>query len=229
MNQIVTKGIVLTRTDYGEADRIITMLTPDHGKVRVIAKGVRRVKSKLAGGIELFSVSNITYIPGRKEIGTLVSTRLLRHFGNIVKDIDRTMLGYDLLKRLNKATEDDVDDDYFALLTEGLLALDGALHPRVIEMWFDAQLLRLSGHQPNLITDSKQRKLQASDQYGFDFETMTFFARDGGEFTTDHIKLLRLVFELPSPHRLQTITAIDTLTSKVAPLITNIRKLYIPF
>ncbi len=113
MNQIVTKGIVLTRTDYGEADRIITMLTPDQGKVRVIAKGVRRVKSKLAGGIELFSVSSITYIPGRKEIGTLVSTRLQQHFGNIVKDIDRTMLGYELLKRLNKATEDDVDDDYF--------------------------------------------------------------------------------------------------------------------
>ncbi len=229
MNQIVTKGIVLTRTDYGEADRIITMLTPDHGKVRVIAKGVRRVKSKLAGGIELFSVSNITYIPGRKEIGTLVSTRLLEHFGNIVKDIDRTMLGYELLKRLNKATEDDVDDDYFRLLAQVLLALNGGLPPRIIEMWFDAQLLHLSGHQPNLLTDAQQQKLQASAQYGFDYETMTFFARDGGEFTTDHIKLLRLVFDLQSPRRLQTITDIEMLTNKVAPLVTNVRKLYIPF
>lgn len=229
MNQIVTKGIVLTRTDYGEADRIITMLTPDHGKVRVIAKGVRRVKSKLAGGIELFSISNITYIPGRKDISTLVSTRLLQHFGNIVKDIDRTMLGYELLKRLNRATEDDVDDDYFGLLSQGLVALDGSLSPRVIEMWFDAQLLRLSGHQPNLVTDAQQQKLQASGQYGFDFETMTFFAREGGDFTTDHIKLLRLVFDLQSPRRLQTITDIEVLTSRVAPVITNIRKLYIPY
>lgn len=205
------------------------MLTPDHGKVRVIAKGVRRVKSKLAGGIELFSISNITYIPGRKDISTLVSTRLLQHFGNIVKDIDRTMLGYELLKRLNRATEDDVDDDYFGLLSQGLVALDGSLSPRVIEMWFDAQLLRLSGHQPNLVTDAQQQKLQASGQYGFDFETMTFFAREGGDFTTDHIKLLRLVFDLQSPRRLQTITDIEVLTSRVAPVITNIRKLYIPY
>lgn len=67
MNQIVTKGIVLSRTEFGEADRIITVLTTDHGKIRLIAKGVRRIKSKSAGGIELFSVSDITYIPGRRD------------------------------------------------------------------------------------------------------------------------------------------------------------------
>jgi DNA repair protein RecO (recombination protein O) len=57
MKTIVTKGIVLTRTDYGEADRILHFLTPDQGKIAGIAKGVRKSKSKLAGGIELFSVS----------------------------------------------------------------------------------------------------------------------------------------------------------------------------
>lgn len=48
--QQVTDAIILTRTDYGEADRIITLLTPGHGKLRLIAKGVRRIRSKLAGG-----------------------------------------------------------------------------------------------------------------------------------------------------------------------------------
>ena len=50
-----TKAIVLRRTDYGEADRILQLLTPS-GKRSVIARGVRKEKSKLAGGIELFSV-----------------------------------------------------------------------------------------------------------------------------------------------------------------------------
>src|SRR5688572_21914665 len=104
MNQTVTEAIVLSRTDYGEADRILTLLTPDHGKLRLIAKGVRRVKSKLAGGIELFSITSITYIKGRGDIGTLVSTRLAKYYDQIVKDLDRTMLGYDLIKQLNRVT-----------------------------------------------------------------------------------------------------------------------------
>src|SRR4051812_44153733 len=105
--QRVTTGIVLTRIEYGEADRIVTVLTPNDGKLRLMAKGVRRVKSKLAGGVELFSVSSLTYIPGRGDIGTLISSRLETHFGHIVQNIDRTMLGYDLIKLLHKATEDE--------------------------------------------------------------------------------------------------------------------------
>ena len=59
MNRISTRSIILTRINYAEADRIITFLTPSNGKVRAIAKGVRKAKSKLAGGIELFSISDI--------------------------------------------------------------------------------------------------------------------------------------------------------------------------
>ena len=54
------KAIVLKRTDYAEADRIIQLLTPQ-GRRTVIAKGVRRQRSKLAGGIELFAVSESKY------------------------------------------------------------------------------------------------------------------------------------------------------------------------
>jgi DNA repair protein RecO (recombination protein O) len=46
-----TQGVVLTRINYAEADRILTVLTEDFGKVSLIAKGTRKEKSKLAGGI----------------------------------------------------------------------------------------------------------------------------------------------------------------------------------
>lgn len=52
-NDLHTRAIVLRRTNYGETDRILNLLTPE-GKKSVLAKGVRREKSKLAGGIELF-------------------------------------------------------------------------------------------------------------------------------------------------------------------------------
>src|SRR5215467_6436426 len=103
MNQLNTSSIILARTDFGEADRILTLLTPDYGKLRLMAKGVRRVKSKLAGGIELFSVSDISLMRGRGDIGTLVSSRLVVHYRHIVEDIDRTMLGYELTRQLNRA------------------------------------------------------------------------------------------------------------------------------
>src|SRR5262249_39953652 len=148
------------RTDYGEADRILTLLTPDYGKLSLLAKGVRRVKSKLAGGIELFSVSEITFIKGRGEVGTLVATRLVKQYDHVVGDLDRTMLGYELIKLLNKATEDEPEAVYFELLQHAFVALDDVTIPvEVVQLWFNAQLLRLSGHTPNLETDSQGQKL----------------------------------------------------------------------
>ena len=77
MNHKKTIAIVLKRIDYGEADRIVTVLTPDAGKLSLMAKGARRVKSKLAGGIELLSTSEINYIAGKGSLDTLVSSRLI--------------------------------------------------------------------------------------------------------------------------------------------------------
>src|ERR1700757_3472845 len=100
MKQLLTTGIILSRTDFGEADRIITVLTPDHGKLRLMARGARKPKSKMAGGIELFSVSDLTFIEGKGEIGALISSRLHSHYGHIVENIERVQLGSELIKML---------------------------------------------------------------------------------------------------------------------------------
>jgi len=225
--QIVTEGIVLRRTNFGEADRIITMLTADHGKVRLIAKGVRRSKSKLAGGIELFSVSQITYLPGKSEIQTLVSSRLKKYYDHIVQDIQRTMLGYELLKRINRATEDAPEPEYFQLLVATLQALDGGLPSQILELWFDARLLSLAGHQPNLQTDIEGRRLQADQRYSFDFENMTFAAAEQGIVTPSHIKFLRLLFGLTDPSALQQINQVNSVLGLCAQLVTSMRQQYI--
>ncbi len=206
MNQVVTRGIVLTRTDFQEADRIITVLTPDQGKVRLIAKGVRRVRSKLAGGIELFSVSNITYIPGRKEIGTLVSSRLITHYGEIVKDINRTMLGYEFLKRINRSTEDATGEEYFTLLEKSLVGLNNLeLLIELLELWFTMQLLKITGHSPNLLTDITGNSLEAGKSYMFSYDDMAFIPEPDGSFTPNHIKLLRLGIATTTPQKLLQI------------------------
>ncbi len=224
MNQILTLGIVLSRTDYGEADRIITLLTPDNGKVRVIGRGVRKLKSKLAGGIELFSVSDISYISGRGEICTLVSTRLVKHYGHIVEDIDRVQLGYELIKTLNKATEDQPDREYFDLLEQAFAVLDDSnIDIAFVRTWFEAQLLRLAGHTPNLHTDALGQQLTASGVYIFDFESMSFVAHAEANFTADHIKTMRLLFSTNQPRVLARVQGIEQTILDVAPLIRTLR------
>ena len=220
MNQLGTEAIILTRVNYSEADRIITMLTPDYGKLRLIAKGVRKVKSKLAGGIELFSVSNISFIQGRGEVGTLVSTRLRDHYGNIVKDLERTSLGYEIIKMLNKTTEDTPESEYFTLLEQAFVALDDLdVGPNVVRLWFMVQLLRLGGHSPDLNTDASGDKLKADHKYNFDFDSMAFISAPAGRFNANDIKLLRLGFSGYQPSVLQQVQGIDTLIDEVTPSV----------
>ena len=76
------KAIVLRRTNYAEADRVLQLLTPK-GRRSVIAKGVRRERSKLAGGIELFAICDVVIRSGRGDLGLLTSARLsafYRHY-----------------------------------------------------------------------------------------------------------------------------------------------------
>jgi DNA repair protein RecO (recombination protein O) len=220
MNQLVTQAIILARTDYGEADRILTMLTPQYGKLRLVAKGVRRVKSKLAGGIELFSVSEITFIRGRGEIGTLVSARLIEHYRHIVEDLERTMTGYELMKQLHKITEDEAEADYFVVLRQLFEALDDQkISLEVVGFWFDAQLLRLGGRTPNLDTDTTGSALRADRAYQFDTAAMAFMLTENGPFGSGHIKLLRLVCSGITPRALQQIRGVDKLLLPCARLV----------
>ncbi len=210
MRQIVTKGIVLSRTNFGEADRILTIITPGYGRIRAIAKGVRKVKSKLAGGIELFSVSHITFIKGKGEIDTLISTRLDRHFGNIVSNLERTMFGYNILKLFNRIVEDNSGEEYFTLLEHTLDGLNKLeLNLQLVELWLNLQLLKTMGHSPNLLTDGSGAKLTQSGKYNFDPDAMQFIGGDNGNFDSSHIKLLRLGLKVDSPSTLGQIKQVD--------------------
>lgn len=228
MKQLQTKGIVLSRTNYGEADRIITVLTPDQGKLTLMARGVRRPKSKLAGGIELFSTSDISFMRGRGEIGTLISTRLIKHYDNIVKDIDRVRLGYDLLKMLHRATEDQTEPAYYELLEQILPALDDhSIDTNLVRLWFSAQLLRLAGHQPNLHTTASGQKLQAGQIYNFDYDAMSFTPYEEGTYNTDDIKFLRLIFSGNRPAVLAKVTGSKILIQHTISLVETMQRSYI--
>ena len=104
-NDVRTKAIVLRRTKYGETDRILNLLTPE-GRKSCVAKGVRKEKSKLAGGIEIFTVSEITIHESEKsELGILTSAKMLNSYLGIISDLDRFNLGSKIIKLSNQISE----------------------------------------------------------------------------------------------------------------------------
>lgn len=197
MSGVRTRAIVLRRTNYGEADRIVQLLTPE-GKRSVIARGVRREKSKLAGGIELFAISDVVITKGKGELGILSSARLVQFFRHILKDYDRLQFGYEAIKQVGRASEMVDEPDWYDILAEVLTALDAPTLPRqLIETWFYLHHSALLGHELSFSHDVNGEKLQADERYTYDVAERGLRASKNGELTADHIKFLRLVSAKP--------------------------------
>lgn len=193
MQQVKTEGIILHRVNYGDNDRILTVITLDVGKLNLLAKGVRKQTSKLAGSLELFSTSNLTYIVGRGEINTLISARLIKHYLNIVQDLDRSEWCYGVLKLINKNTEPNSESDIYQLLEATLEALnDRSIKLELTKIWFDLRFLDVMGHKPNLEISADEVNNQQSVKFRFDLDKMIFVADPEGTYSTNHIKILRL-------------------------------------
>ena len=130
------RAIVLRRTDYGEADRVVQLLTTK-GRRSVIAKGVRREKSKLAGGIELFAISDVVIRQGKGELGLLTSARMVAFYRHILEDYERMQFAYNVLKLVAQASEAIDEPAWFTLTAEVLEHLDKiAVDRKLIETWF---------------------------------------------------------------------------------------------
>lgn len=226
MNAKTTTGIVLGRINFGEADRILTIITPEYGKLRLMAKGVRKEKSKLAGGIELFSISDISFIPGKKDIGTLISTRLVTHYGSIVENIDRTTAAYNFLKLMDDVTDEACEAEYYQVLLRSLAALNNRdLSIVLCESWFYMQILDLSGHMPNLKTDNNGARLEPNNNYQFDFDNMAFFVAEQGIYSDRHIKLMRLLAS-EQPGKIGTIAGAEQILEDLEGLLKSLIKLF---
>ena len=174
MQHLETQAIVLRRINYGEADRIITVLSRDSGKLRLMAKGVRKATSKLAGGIELFSESSIQYIKGKNDIDTLISTRMVRHFGNIITNMECMNAAYNVLYVVDKVSEHHDETNYYGLFINSLELLDSGTSPKIVVGIFYVTLLQYSGHGINLSQDIRGSAFIEKGSYQYNFEAGGF-------------------------------------------------------
>ncbi len=198
-----TKAIVLRRTDYGEADRILQLLTPS-GKRSVIARGVRKEKSKLAGGIELFSVSDVLIHTGRSDLGVLTGARLVEYYDALVKDLDLIEQGGALMRAVNHLSEHVDSPEYFEIVCQVFRVMqkhaedeDGSWKD-VLRSWWGLNLLRASGEEVNLRFDTNGEKLVVNGRYYWDEESVAFAPAKAGRVNAEHIKLMRIMQSGPA-------------------------------
>ncbi len=150
MSQVKTEGIVLRRSNFGEADRVITFLTPDRGKVRAVAKGVRRIKSRMAGHLELFGSVEIMLASGRN-LDVITSARLTRSADSILADYERVGYGYLFAEMTDRLLEDEQSHpELYASLTESYEYLAEQGVDRLVELFFKLRLLDALGYWPHL-------------------------------------------------------------------------------
>jgi DNA repair protein RecO (recombination protein O) len=142
-------GVVLRTIKLGEADRIVTLITEGHGKVRAVAKGVRKTKSRFGGRLEPMTHVALQLYEGR-ELDTITQAETLDHFRALRDDLDRVAKAQALLEVVDQvAQERQPNAPLYRMLVGALRALAAANAPLLLGAFF-LKLLALEGFQPVL-------------------------------------------------------------------------------
>jgi DNA repair protein RecO (recombination protein O) len=223
MRRYRSAAIVLGRTNFGEADRIVTFLTEQQGLVSAMVKGARKQGNKLAGGIELFSVCDITFLEGKGELDHVISSRLQEHFQHIVSDYARVELGYEAIKQVARAARQFTEPGLYVLLEDTLRALnDSHLSVELVESWWRLNLLALLGQQPNLTHDVNNRKLTDGTNYTLLPDDGAFRTDERGVVTPEQIKAWRVLLRAPAAK----VAAIKGVEEQLQQSLSTLRHLF---
>ena len=143
------RGIVLRSFDLGEADRIITFMTEGRGKVRAVAKGVRRTKSRFGGRLEATNHVELTLYEGRS-LDTITQADLLEHFRPVRENLDRLGRVMPILEVVDAVTfEGRSDPRLYHMLLGAIRALAEADAPLIVPAFF-WKLLAHEGMRPEV-------------------------------------------------------------------------------
>lgn len=143
MPSLTVEGLILKRANFGEADRMITILTKHLGKISVIARGVRRITSRRAGNVELLNLVKIGLFKGKGY--TLTEAESIETFPRIKSNLATSTAAFHILELTNKLLpEDDINFRAYDLVVTTLRKLED--NPRQLLLRsFEIKFLNLLG------------------------------------------------------------------------------------
>ena len=145
-----TEAVVLKRSDFGEADRVVTLYTPKRGKFRAVAKGVRRLTSRKAGHLELFTHSQLLLATARS-LDIITQAETIASFPALRTDLSRTSRAYYAAELLDRFTGEGIENrPLFELLLKALEWLNAESNIDLLMRFYELHLLDLVGYRPQL-------------------------------------------------------------------------------
>jgi DNA repair protein RecO (recombination protein O) len=143
-----SEGIILKRSNFGEADRILTVFSKRYGKITLLAKGIRKLGSRKRGHLEIFSKVKFSAVAGTG-FDILTEAEAISNFTKLRLNLNRVTLAYYFCEVLHKITkEDEKHDELFELLGKSLKELETAKNLKVLRKDFIVNLLIELGYWP---------------------------------------------------------------------------------
>ena len=145
-----TEAIVLRGLDFGEADRILTIFTLNRGKLRVIAKGVRKTRSRMSGHLDLFTRSALQMAHGR-QMDIVTQAETIDAYADLRTDLWRSNWAHYVADLVESFTaEEQVNPAIYALAVRTLSRVAELPLPDLAVRAFELELLTLAGYRPQL-------------------------------------------------------------------------------
>src|ERR1035437_3094846 len=162
----VTDAIVLSRFDYGEADRIMTLFTPEHGKFKAIAKGVRRTTSRLGGALEPLAELRFALARGRT-FDVVTQVEVIHAWLRLRDSLESAATAWYLAELADRSIEERHEaDGVYALLRHAYELLDAGMASDRVARWYEMHLADELGVRPEVDRCVEcDRMLEADEQF----------------------------------------------------------------
>ncbi len=145
-----TEAIILKHINLGEADRIVTLYTPNMGKIRAVARGVRKTKSRLGGHVEPLTHCSVMLSRGRN-LETISQSQVIESFLPVRNDLQLTVQSIYLIELTDAFTLEHIENyPVYKLLLDALHHLNKTQQMKLLFRYFEMQLLGHLGYRPEL-------------------------------------------------------------------------------
>lgn len=161
------RGIVVRHTNYDEADRFITFLTPYKGKISALAKGVRKLNSRKAGHLQPFTYVDVQLSKGKGSSLLVTQVSTIESYPGIRASLDKTVRASCILELADRFSLEEMENvPLFQLTLDTLRRMDKAEDIYPVQRYFDLQLLSVTGYRPQLFECVRcRKKILPEDQF----------------------------------------------------------------
>lgn len=187
------QGLVLRTIRLGESDRIVTFMTEHHGKVRAVAKGVRKTRSRFGARLEPLGHAALLLYQGR-ELDVVTQAESIEHFRSIREDLDAVAAAATMLEAVDQVAQERHSNPRLYQMLVGALRALGATRSPLVAPAFFLKLLALEGFEP--VLDACASCGAGGELVAFDLEeggALCRRCRRGAALGPDALELMRRI------------------------------------